>query len=71
MKPYKGSFNGHAIEISENGVLLISLKEIEYEHNSQNNTWSSIYLPYSQYDSLLELAKAITDNAAEFVTLPE
>ncbi|MFT5702041.1 MAG: hypothetical protein ACI8ZB_004946 [Desulforhopalus sp.] len=71
MRPYKEIYNGCDLLISETETLFINTKEIEYEHNPSDNTWSSRYLPYSQYNSLLEMAKAIADNAAEFVTISE
>lgn len=71
MRPYKEVYNECEILISETEALFINTKEIEYEHNTLDDTWSSRYLPYSQYDSLLEMAKAIAANAAEFVTISE
>lgn len=71
MEPYKESYKGCEILISQNETLYINTKLIEYEHNASDNTWYSRYLPYTQYDSLLELAKAIASNAEEFVTTPD
>ncbi|MFT5730864.1 MAG: hypothetical protein ACI8PB_005054 [Desulforhopalus sp.] len=71
MEPYKESYKGCEILISKNDTLSINTKLIEYEFNASDNTWYSRYLPYSQYDSLLEMAKAIVSNAAEFATTPD
>jgi len=71
MEPYKESYKGCEILISKNDTLSINTKLIEYEFNVSDNTWYSRYLPYSQYDSLLEMAKAIVSNTAEFATTPD
>lgn len=58
-------YKNHKITI-ENGQLFIGQKEIEYEHDQVSQKWSSRYLPYTQYDSLGDLAKAIIVDTVEF-----
>lgn len=51
----------------EDGIrLYINQKEIDYDHDEDNQKWSSRYLPYTQYDSLDALARAIVSDTAEF-----
>ncbi len=59
------TYKNHTIVI-ENGHLFIDQKEIEYELDHERQKWSSWYLPYTQYDSLGELAKAIIVDTDEF-----
>lgn len=56
------------IQIEDGIRLFINQKEIEYEHDETNKKWSSRYLPYTQYDSLAALARAIVSDTAEFTT---
>ncbi len=71
MKPHKELFNGCEIEISDKAILTINNKPIEYEFDSPTNKWSTRYLPYSQYDDLQALAKAVVANTVEFSTATE
>lgn len=59
------TYKNHKITI-EDGVLFIDQKEIEYEHDREQQKWSSRYLPYTQYGSLGDLAKAIIEDTVEF-----
>jgi hypothetical protein len=63
------TFNDRTIQIDEAGNLHVAGKEIHYEHDRVSNTWSARYLPYTRYDSLLELARAIIRDTSEFVDL--
>jgi hypothetical protein len=67
MNPHKETFKGREIEISADGNLTISAKPIDYEHDASQNKWSTRYLPYSHYDSLMDLAKAVAGDSDEFV----
>lgn len=67
MSAHQENYRSCEIKISEERKLTIAAKQIDYEFDSVKNKWISRYLPYSQYDSLLELAKAIVDNTEEFV----
>ncbi len=66
MASHKESYEGREIELEDETKLTINGKHIDYEHDSVSNKWSSRYLPYTQYGSLLDLAKAIARHAAEF-----
>ncbi|MBA3613632.1 MAG: hypothetical protein H0W49_12115 [Nitrospirales bacterium] len=66
MANHKETFEGCVIEIKDDVNLTINGKEINYEHDRTNNKWSSRYLPYTKYNSLLELARAIVRDTVEF-----
>lgn len=66
MEPHKEIYQGCEIEITSGAHLTINSKQIEYELDPSGKNWSSKYLPYSDYDSLSNLAKAIVSNTAEF-----
>jgi len=66
MANHKETFEGCAIEIKDDAMLSINGKEIDYEHDDTNNKWSSRYLPYTNYNSLLEMARAIARDTVEF-----
>lgn len=66
MKPHKENFNGCEILISAEGNMTINGKQIDYEIDSARKKWSTRYLPYSQFDSLLEMAKAVARDTEEF-----
>ncbi len=57
---------GHRVEIDDDDNLSVAGKEIDYQHDSAAKKWSSNYLPYSQYDSLEDLADAIATHTEEF-----
>lgn len=59
-------FEGCQITIEDGQKLYINQKEIEYEHDEKDGKWSSKYLPYTQYESIDALAKAIVSDTAEF-----
>lgn len=59
------TYKNRVITIEDNN-LFIDQKEIEYEHDPQRQKWSSRYLPYTQYDSLDDLAKALIVDTVEF-----
>lgn len=66
MSHHKENFEGCNIEIKDDANLSINGKEIIYEYDGTKNKFSSRYLPYTQYDSLLELARAIARHTVEF-----
>lgn len=60
-------------EVYENTTIVIkdqtvtlNGKYIPVEYNEVNDTWHSCYLPYSEYQSLLLLSKAISRESADF-----
>ncbi len=69
MSTHKETYLECKIEIKNDSYLSINNKNIEYKYDCDNKKWSSKYLPYTQYDSLLELSKAITKHSVEFTTL--
>jgi hypothetical protein len=71
MNPHKETFKGCEIEITGDGNMTINGKQIDYEFDSARHKWSSRYLPYSHYDSLLDLAKAVVRDTEEFATISE
>ncbi len=66
MAHHKEAFEGCTIEVKDDADLSINGKEIDYKHDEGGNKFSSKYLPYTQYDSLLELARAIAKHTVEF-----
>jgi len=58
------TYEGCDITIEDNSKLMINDKEIDYK--VENDKWFSKYLPYTVYDSLDEMAKAIIANTSEF-----
>lgn len=67
MNAHQETYRGCDIEISAEGQLTINAKQIDYVFDSKEKKWSTRYLPYSLYSSLLELAKAVVRDTAEFV----
>lgn len=65
----KETVAGIEIAIEDGKKLTINQKEIDYEHDHENDKWVSKYLPYSEYDSLEELARAIVNDTQEFKQL--
>ncbi len=55
------------IIIDDDDNLTIQNKPLDYVYEADTDTWSSNYLPYSQYESLVELARAIASETLEFV----
>lgn len=66
MSNLKETLEGCSIEIKDETELTINGKHIDYEKDSIDNQWSSRYLPYTNYDSLLDLARAIVKDTSEF-----
>jgi len=62
----KQTYKNCEIRIENDQRLFINQKEIEYEYDRIQNKWSSRYLPYTQYNSLDDLAKAIIVDTVEF-----
>jgi hypothetical protein len=71
MAHHKETFEGCEIEIKDDINLSINGKEINYEYDQVKNKFSSKYLPYTQYDSLLEMARAIAKHTVEFSHVEE
>lgn len=66
MANHKETFEGSVIEIKDPDKLTINGKEIDYKYDAAQNKWWSRYLPYTKYNSLLEMARAIVRDTAEF-----
>lgn len=60
------TFNGCLIEIDEDDTLRIDGKRIDPVFDAGRGKWSSRYLPYTEYDSLIDLGKAIVRDTEEF-----
>jgi hypothetical protein len=67
MTKHTEEFANCTIKIEDNDNLTIQSKLIDYEHDADTATWSSRYLPYTHYKSLIELARAIAGETLEFV----
>ena len=67
MKKHSEEFANCAIEIDKDSNLTIQKKPIEYTYDGDTKTWSSHFLPYTSYPSLIELARAIAGDTSEFV----
>ena len=67
MAKHSEIFANCTIEIEEDDSLRIAGKEINYDYDPVAGQWSASYLPYTRYDSLLELARAIAGDTVEFV----
>ena len=67
MTKHTETVGNHTITIEEDDSLFIAGKVIDYTFDPVSNTWSSRYLPYSTYDSLLALARAIATDSIEFL----
>lgn len=66
MSHHQETFEGCTIEIKDDIDLTINGKVIDYEQDTAKKKFSSKYLPYTQYDSLLEMARAIARHTVEF-----
>ena len=66
MKARKESYKGCSIEIEDDARLTINGKDIDCKLDPRSRKWSSRYMPYTRYDTLLELAQSIVRDAAEF-----
>ncbi len=71
MSVQQQTYKGHDIKIEDDEKLTINEKEIEYVQDKDLGKWFSKHLPYTQYDSLEALAKAIAIDTAEFKVLKE
>ncbi len=68
MANHKETLEGCVIEITNEKTLTINGKEIDYEQDVTQNKWSTKYLPYTKFNSLLEMARAIVKDTVEFST---
>jgi len=59
--------NDSKIETDDYNQLTNEGKEVPYEFDEVNKKWSAHYLPYTQYDPLEELARAIATDTVEFI----
>lgn len=66
MPAQRKTYLSRKININKNNELTINKKQIDYEHDRIERKWSSKYLPYTRYNSLLDLAKAIVRDTEEF-----
>jgi hypothetical protein len=66
MATIKETFDNCEIIIQDDVALSINGKPISFEKNTETRKWLSRYLPYTEYDSLLDLAKAIVRDTVEF-----
>ena len=71
MSVQQQTYKGHDIKIEDDVKLIINNKEIDYLEDKEQGKWFSKYLPYTQYDSLEALAKAIAVDTAEFKRMAE
>lgn len=71
MAIHRETFEGCDIEIKDDINLSINGKEIDYEFDQVKNKFYSKYLPYTQYNSLLEMARAIAKHTVEFSHINE
>ncbi len=71
MSQHTETFAGCTIEIKNDTHLTINGKEIDYEYDAAKDKFSSKYLPYTLYGSLLELARAIAKHSVEFSHIEE
>jgi hypothetical protein len=67
MTKHTETVGNYTITIEDDESLNIAGKAIDYAYDPVSNKWSSRYLPYSSYDSLLELARAIATDTVEFI----
>ena len=66
MAIHRETYEGADIEIKDDIDLSINGKQIDYEFDQVKNKFYSRYLPYTQYNSLLEMARAIAKHTVEF-----
>lgn len=71
MADHKETFEGCTIEIKDDVNLTINGKVINYQYDPVKKKFSTRYLPYTQYDSLLEMARAIAQHSVEFSHVEE
>jgi hypothetical protein len=63
------TFEACEIILENDTKLTINGKQINFEHNPDSGKWFSRYLPYTEYDSLLDMARAIIHDTVEFTHL--
>lgn len=68
MATYSETYQGCKIEIEDDRDLTIEGKHIIPQYDASTQKWSSQYLPYTTYSSLLDLAQAIVRDTEEFNT---
>lgn len=67
MTKHTETFANLTIEIDDDDSLRIAGKDINYDYDPVSKKWSASYLPYTQHDSLVDLARAIAGDTVEFV----
>ncbi|MCK5896643.1 MAG: hypothetical protein KAG20_07545 [Cocleimonas sp.] len=65
------TYKGHDITIEDQERLIINSKVIDYREDKEQKKWFSKYLPYTEYDSLEALGKAIAVDTEEFKIIKE
>ncbi|PCH98005.1 MAG: hypothetical protein COB85_02350 [Bacteroidetes bacterium] len=68
MAEQKETFKGFEIVIDDNDKLTIDGASIEVAQSDEGNYYTN-YLPYTEYASLMELAKQTVDKAPGFDTI--
>lgn len=68
MAEQKETFKGFEIVIDNNDNLTVHDKSIDVEQTEDGNYYTS-YLPYTQYATLMELAKHVVDKTPDFDTI--
>ncbi len=65
MATHSETFENCEIEVTDDQIK-INGKQMQPEFDPAAGKWSSQYLPYTRYDSLIELARAIVHDTEEF-----
>lgn len=66
MPTHTETFLGSKIEVTDSQELTIDGKLLQPTFDAATQQWSSQYLPYTTYSSLLDLAHAIVRDTEEF-----
>jgi hypothetical protein len=66
MKAHKETYSGCHIELSKEGKLAIDKKAIDYMYDPSVDKYITKYLPYTQYGSVMDLARAIVAVSPDF-----
>jgi hypothetical protein len=66
MTTHTETYLGCEIEIQDDKQLKINSKLIDTDFDAERKKWSTRYLPYSEFDSLEELSRAVTRDSVEF-----
>jgi len=69
MSTIKELFDDCKIIIEDDKSLTINGKQIDQIYNPDSGKWVTKYLPYTEYDNLLDLAQAVIRDTVEFTHL--